>query len=288
MSLSHFGWNSKIACTISFTFFFLNLADVKWKWQTENITMAGLLRGNPCLHSVVPHFAWSSAHTWQQQVGHPTRIIEGLACRLTLCILEQIICNFINSVQISLIQTLKLIAFSLTIRWCYYGKMFCWLIKTNNFTLGVGWVGCYLQRFLSAQIKCQHWPRKTANFCDQGLRRFPWWWDFYVSQFGWSNLKSFRSDNASGGMIIWCIDSILISWLPIRLSPILTRDSAIIDFTLKIIDSQMKIIDNCKFQPPEPQRERKAKQGDILSKPSWQHSRGATNTGNNEYEYEYE
>ena len=35
-----------------------------------------------------------------------------------------------------------------------------------------------------------------------------------------------------------------------------TRDSAIIDFTLKIIDSQMRIIDNREFQPPAPQRER--------------------------------
>ena len=53
-----------------------------------------------------------------------------------------------------------------------------------------------------------------------------------------------ESVNGSGGTIIRCIDSIPISWLPIRLSPILTRDSAIIDFTLAIIDSQMKIIDN--------------------------------------------
>ena len=51
---------------------------------------------------------------------HPTCIIEGLACRLTLCILEQMIYNFINSVQISLIQTLKLIAFSWTIHWCQW------------------------------------------------------------------------------------------------------------------------------------------------------------------------
>ena len=47
-----------------------------------------------------------------------TCITEGLACRLTLCILEQMICNFTNSVQIYLIQTLKLVAFSWTIRWC--------------------------------------------------------------------------------------------------------------------------------------------------------------------------
>ena len=53
-----------------------------------------------------------------QQVGHPTCIIEGLACWLTLCILEKIICNFTNSVQISSIQTLKLIVFSWTIWWC--------------------------------------------------------------------------------------------------------------------------------------------------------------------------
>ena len=38
-------------------------------------------------------------------------IIEGLACWLTLCILVKIICNFTNSVQISFIETLKLIAF---------------------------------------------------------------------------------------------------------------------------------------------------------------------------------
>ena len=48
----------------------------------------------------------------------------------------------------------------------------------------------------------------------------------------------------SGGTIIRCIDLIPISWLPIRLSSILARDSAIIDSTLMIIDSQMKIIDN--------------------------------------------
>ena len=61
---------------------------------------------------------------------------------------------------------------------------------------------------------------------------------------------------SSGGTIIRCIDSIPISWLPIRLSPILTRDSAIIDFTLAIIDSQMKIIENREFQPSAPKRER--------------------------------
>ena len=47
----------------------------------------------------------------KEQVGHPTCIIEGLACWLTLCILEKIICNSTNSVQISFIQTLKLIVF---------------------------------------------------------------------------------------------------------------------------------------------------------------------------------
>ena len=50
--------------------------------------------------------------------GTPTCIIEGLACWLTLCILEKIIGNFTNSVQISFIQTLKLIDFSWTIWWC--------------------------------------------------------------------------------------------------------------------------------------------------------------------------
>ena len=40
-----------------------------------------------------------------------------IACRWTLCILEKI-CNFTNGVQISFIQTLKLIAFPWTIWWC--------------------------------------------------------------------------------------------------------------------------------------------------------------------------
>ena len=50
--------------------------------------------------------------------GTPHLYIESLACWLTLCMLEKIICNFTNSVQISFIQTLKLIAFPWTIRWC--------------------------------------------------------------------------------------------------------------------------------------------------------------------------
>ena len=59
-----------------------------------------------------------------------------------------------------------------------------------NFWLGAGWVGCYLQRSLSAQVngggvgwgwggggggsRRQHWPRKTVNFCGQDLWGFPW------------------------------------------------------------------------------------------------------------------
>ena len=47
-------------------------------------------------------------------------LIEGLACRLNICILEQMISNFTNSVQISLIQTLKLIAFLCKIHCCQW------------------------------------------------------------------------------------------------------------------------------------------------------------------------
>ena len=85
--------------------------------------------------------------------GTPTCIIKGLACWLTLCILEKIICNFTNSVQISFIQTLKLIAFPWTIQ--YDGvnvKMFWWLMKKINFWLSAGRVASYLQRSLSAQV----------------------------------------------------------------------------------------------------------------------------------------
>ena len=59
--------------------------------------------------------------------------------------LEQMTCNFTNSVQVSLIQTLKLIAF----REQYIGvngKMFWWLMKKKKLT--VSW----LSGLLSAGI----------------------------------------------------------------------------------------------------------------------------------------
>ena len=84
-------------------------------------------------------------------MGHPICIIEGLACWLTLCILEKIICNFTNSVQISFIQTLKLFFFHEQYDGVN-GKMFWWLMKKNNFWLWAGWVASYLQRSLSAQV----------------------------------------------------------------------------------------------------------------------------------------
>ena len=73
-------------------------------------------------------------------------MIEGLACWLTLCILEKIICNSTNSVQISFIETLKLIVFSWTIWWCYW-KKFLMINEKNNF-LTVSW----LSGLLSAEI----------------------------------------------------------------------------------------------------------------------------------------
>ena len=79
-------------------------------------------------------------------MGHPTCIIEGLACWLTLCILEKIICNSTNSVQISFIETLKLIVFSWTIWWCYWQNVLM-IIEKNNF-LTVSW----LSGLLSAEI----------------------------------------------------------------------------------------------------------------------------------------
>ena len=133
-----------------------------------HITMAGLWEviqvcSNP--------FAWSSAHTWKQQVVHPTCIIKGLECRLPLCILEQIICNFTSSVQISLIQTLKLIVFSWTIR-CVNCKIFWWLMEKNDCEL-VEWPliyrDLYQHRWMGCPdmggSRCHLWPLKTAIFC---------------------------------------------------------------------------------------------------------------------------
>ena len=79
-------------------------------------------------------------------MGHPTCIIEGLACWLTLCILEKIICNSTNSVQISFIETLKLIVFSWTIWWCYWQNVL--MINEKNNFLTVSW----LSGLLSAEI----------------------------------------------------------------------------------------------------------------------------------------
>ena len=79
-------------------------------------------------------------------MGHPTCIIEGLACWLILCILEKIICNSTNSVQISFIETLKLIVFSWTIWWCYWQNVL--MINEKNNFLTVSWL-CGL---LSAEI----------------------------------------------------------------------------------------------------------------------------------------
>ena len=79
-------------------------------------------------------------------MGHPTCIIEGLACWLTLCILEKIICNSTNSVQISFIETLKLIVFSWTIWWCYWQNVL--MINEKNIFLTVSW----LSGLLSAEM----------------------------------------------------------------------------------------------------------------------------------------
>ena len=75
-----------------------------------------------------------------------TCIIEGLACWLTLCNMEKIICNSTNSVQISFIETLKLIVFSWTIWWCYWQNIL--MINEKNNFLTVSW----LSGLLSAEI----------------------------------------------------------------------------------------------------------------------------------------
>ena len=69
-----------------------------------------------------------------------------IACWLTLCILEKIICNSTNSVQISFIETLKLIVFSWTIWWCYWQNVL--MINEKNNFLTVSW----LSGLLSAEI----------------------------------------------------------------------------------------------------------------------------------------
>ena len=71
--------------------------------------------------------------------------MKGLACRLTLCILKQMLCNFTSSVQISLTQTLKLIAFSWIICWCWWQNVL--MIKWKNI-----FNGSWLFGLLSAEI----------------------------------------------------------------------------------------------------------------------------------------
>ena len=63
------------------------------------------------------------------------------------CIQLQMLCNFTNSVQISLIQTLKLIAFSWTIHWCWWLNVLMINEKKNDCEL-VEWADI-LQRSLS-------------------------------------------------------------------------------------------------------------------------------------------
>ena len=94
-------------------------------------------------------------------MGHPTCIIEGLACWLTLCILEKIICNSTNSVQISFIETLKLIVFSWTIWWCYWQNVL--MINEKNIFLTVSW----LSGLLSAEIFISTGPDATPNLWKQ-------------------------------------------------------------------------------------------------------------------------
>ena len=90
---------------------------------------------------------------------------EGLACWLTLCILEKIICNSTNSVQISFIETLKLIVFSWTIWWCYWQNVL--MINEKNNFLTVSW----LSGLLSAEIfiSTGEWggPYATPNLWKQ-------------------------------------------------------------------------------------------------------------------------
>ena len=49
--------------------------------------------------------------------------------------------------------------------------------EKKNFWTGVGWVGCYLQRFLSAQVnggsRGQHWPRKKSVSAVRASGGFP-------------------------------------------------------------------------------------------------------------------
>ena len=95
------------------------------------------------------------------QVGHPTCIIEGLACSLTLCILEQIVYNFLDNVQISFIQALKLIAFSWTMHWCYWQNVL--MINEKNKFLTVSWLSGLLSAeiFISTGATTDRWKQSS-------------------------------------------------------------------------------------------------------------------------------
>ena len=73
------------------------------------------------------------------------------------------ICNFISGVQISLIETLKLIAFSWTIRWCWWLNVSV-INEKINLWLKSGWVDCYLQRSLSTQVNDVNTERGNRLF----------------------------------------------------------------------------------------------------------------------------
>ena len=78
-----------------------NSSSVPWQYDGR------ALSGNPGLQ--YPHLH-GPVHTpdnnrWDTS---PVLFIEGLACWLTLCHMEKMVCNFTNSVQISFIQTLKI------------------------------------------------------------------------------------------------------------------------------------------------------------------------------------
>ena len=98
---------------------------------------------------------------------------NALVCMFTLCIMKQMIYNPINIVPISLIQALKIF-----FREKYSGVITCFEDKAKGiFLIALCWVGIYLQRSSSLQLKVAHHPTMTAGnsqYQQSASHNLPW------------------------------------------------------------------------------------------------------------------
>ena len=101
------------------------------------LAFPGLICMDQCTHP--PRDRW---HSW-------CSIIEALACRLTLCILKQMICNFINiGTDFFDSNTLEFNCLFMVSTVVLMTRCFDDEWTGGKKEVGAGWMGFYLQRFL--------------------------------------------------------------------------------------------------------------------------------------------